>query len=272
MKRLPRPRAQYRKDLQRALTPSELRRHATTIDDACKQAHEYTRSSPRLHLMRTKVRSESVRKFFVGLYDRKRASVDEIKRGVRRGLDQVTANTCQYCGFSGARESLDHFLEKARFPELSLFTPNLIPCCFRCNNHGGRSPFAPDGTRQLLHFYDDDVDSMPDVLIANVKLINNGVPVANYSIGPSAHPLVDVYRNHFDVLGLAALYQDEASIQLLVIRGEVAQAMPVTRQQVTIQLLGRAESQTQVYGRNHYLAALYRGLASSPQALKWLIP
>jgi hypothetical protein len=41
---------------------------------------------------------------------------------------------------------------------------------------------------------------------------------------------------------------------------------------VIIQLLGRAESQTQVYGRNHYLAALYRGLASSPQALGWLIP
>lgn len=216
------------------------------------------------------MRSASVRKFFVGLYDRERTTVAEIKRSVKRGLDKVTAARCQYCGFPDT-STLDHFLEKAQVPELSLFAPNLIPCCWRCN-HDRPPAFAPDGTRQLLHFYDDDVDGMPDVLLANVKVLGHGIPVAEYSIGPSAHPLVEVYRNHFDKLHLALRYQDEASHQLLVIQENISRFMPITRQPVTNVLLESAVTQTRIYGRNDYLAALYRGLATAPQAMRWLVP
>jgi hypothetical protein len=221
--------------------------------------------------MKTKVRNKRARKFFLGLYDRKRTAIAEIKRSVRHGLDKVTINRCQYCGFPGGQATLDHFLEKSRFPELSLFAPNLIPCCWPCN-HGRRSAFAPDGTRQLLHFYDDDVDSMPDVLIANVNVPSHGVPIAEYSVGPSAHPLVEIYRNHFNVLGLASRYQEEASHQLDVIQANVSRFMPSTRQRVTSVLLELAVTQTRIYGCNDYLAALYRGLATSLEAMRWLIP
>jgi len=181
--------------------------------------------------MTTKVRNKSARKFFLGLYDRERTAIVEIKRSVRHGLDKVTSNRCQYCGFPGAKDTLDHFLQKARFPELSLFAPNLIPCCWPCNNErGSRSAFTPNGTRQLLHFYDDDVDSMPDVLSADVKVTGKGVPIAEYSVAPSPHPLVEIYRNHFDVLGLASRYQDEASHQLDVIQADVSRFIGITRQ------------------------------------------
>lgn len=131
---------------------------------------------------------------FQVVYTRKQVSPQK-DLSVRLGLDNVTANRCQYCGFPGAR-TLDHFLEKVQVPELSLFAPNLIPCCWICN-HDRPPAFETDGTRQLLHFYDDDVDSIPEVLIANVKVPGHGVPVADYSVGPSTHPLVDVYRRHF---------------------------------------------------------------------------
>jgi hypothetical protein len=223
--------------------------------------------------MKTKLTAQHERKLFLGLYDSKRGAISEIKRDIRSNLDKVTATRCQYCGFTGAKDSFDHFLQKARLPELSLFAPNLIPCCFSCNNkRGTRSAFTPNGTRQLLHFYDDDVDSMPEVLSADVEITGNGDPVVKYSVGASAHPLVDVYRSHFDVLGLASRYQDEASHQFDVIRANVARFMDITRQSATTVLLDWAQTQSHTYGRNDFMAALYRGIAASPQAMRWLVP
>jgi hypothetical protein len=113
---------------------------------------------------------------------------------------------------------------------------------------------------------------MPDVLSVDVKLTGNGEPVAKYSVSPSTHRLVDVYRNHFDMLGLASRYQDAASHQFDVIRTNVSRFTGITRQSATTVLLDLAQTQTETYGRNSFMAALYRGIASSPEAMRWLVP
>lgn len=42
-------------------------------------------------------------------------------------------STCQYC-YTSSVNALDHFLEKDKFPELSIFPDNLIPACSNCNS------------------------------------------------------------------------------------------------------------------------------------------
>ena len=40
---------------------------------------------------------------------------------------------CPYCGLNETAH-LDHYLPKSDFAEYSLFTKNLIPCCYNCNS------------------------------------------------------------------------------------------------------------------------------------------
>jgi hypothetical protein len=219
--------------------------------------------------MQSTIRDARVRTFFSGLYDRQRDSVTRIKTAVKANLDKVTGFRCQYCGFPDT-STLDHYLEKAKLPELSIFARNLIPCCPYCNLHRGPA-FTSSGERRLLHFYDDDVDAMPNVLVATVDFPAGGVPAATYAIIPSTHPLVAVYQRHFDALNLAARYESEARGQLLVIRQGVLRAMPLSSEQVASNLQGNAQDQENIYGRNDYLAALHRALATSVTALTWLM-
>jgi 5-methylcytosine-specific restriction endonuclease McrA len=269
MKRLSRPPARYRRDLASILKMPEQRRYASTIQIACEQAREYSRRAPHLHSMRSRLRQPSVRVFFVGMYGSRRRAIIELKEDLRRLAltHDVMRAVCQYCGLS-APSTFDHYLEKARFPELSLYTRNLVPCCWACN-HRRRASFGANGERQLLHFYEDDVDSMPEILLANVSIpAASGVPVVTYSVGTSTHPLQPVYNNHFRLLNLAERYRIQAAVDL---RSLKQRFRLVSRSQLVAILLKEATDRAQIYGANDYLAALCRALAGSLPALDWMV-
>lgn len=268
MKRLSRPSTRYRRDLQRVLKTDELRRYAASVKAACEQARVYSRFAPSLHLMRPRVHHASVRSFFRGLYDSPRKAFEKIKVDLRHRVltEEVMRAVCQYCGLP-APDTLDHYLEKARFPELSLYTHNLIPCCWACN-HGRKAAFGSKGERQVLHFYEDDVDSMPEVLTASVTVpAGHGIPVVTYSVGSSAHPLRNVYEKHFDSLSLAKRYREQAAVELKTLK---ERARSVSRSKLLAELQRDAASRARIYGPNDYLAALWRALAASSRALSWL--
>lgn len=247
----------------------EQRRYASTIDMACDQAREYSRRAPRLHLMRSRLRRPGVRAFFVGMYGSRRKAIVKLKEELRRLVltDDVMRAVCQYCGFP-APSTFDHFLEKARFPELSLYRRNLIPCCWECN-HRRKASFDASGERQLLHFYEDDVDTMPEILMASVSIpAASGVPVVTYSVGSSVHPLQRVYENHFRLLNLAERYRVQAAVELKSLK---QRSRSVARSKLVSILREEATSRAKIYGPNDYLAALCRALAASPPALSWLV-
>jgi hypothetical protein len=202
------------------------------------------------------------------MYGRRRNAVLALKEELRRRVlvEDATRAVCQLCGFP-APSTFDHFLEKARFPELSLYQRNLIPCCWDCN-HGRKPSFDSNGERHLLHFYDDDVDNMPDLLTASVSVpTTTGVPVVTYSVGHSSHPLRDVYENHFSSLNLAQRYRLQAAVEINTFK---ERARMIARVKLVSVLQIEAAARSKVYGPNDYLAALLRALAASPAALAWL--
>jgi hypothetical protein len=61
---------------------------------------------------------------------------------------------CPFCGF-GHVKTLDHYLPKSKFPLLSIFPSNLVPCCTDCNK-GKLANVAVAQGEQCLHPYFSD--------------------------------------------------------------------------------------------------------------------
>lgn len=270
MKRLRQPASMYQQDVESVLTPYERQARRVAIGVAVSQAARYQATSPELQGLTTQLTGSSGR-FFINLYESRRKAVVALKSRVRSALDNITAAKCQYCGGLAAPSWFDHFLGKAAVPELSLYAPNLVPCCPDCNHFKGELSFTASGERKFLHFYDDDIDTLPELLVANlVPPKGLDVPSVEYSIAPSLHPLRDVFQRHFDTLQLKRRYATEAASQLHLIR---TQACIVGANQVFLarKLTEEADAHNATFGRNEPLATLFRGVAASPTTLDWAI-
>lgn len=266
MRRLIRPVAHYRRDLAGVLEPHERSQLAAEVDVACAQARRYRRRTPRLARLTSGVTRPVARQRFLALYDSRKTAVVSLKDRVWAVLDGATRAFCQYCGI-GEPRTLDHFVEKALVPELALYLPNLVPCCPTCN-HDRRETFDADGTRRVLHFYDDDIDRLPELLRADIDWPPaTGEPAARYTVQPSSNALAIVYTTHFATLNLAERYRIAAALELLRLRGKLGGR---TSTQVTAELHSELAG-TAVYGANDYRAALYRAIIATPAALAWVM-
>jgi hypothetical protein len=265
MKALPRPYASYHRDLSAVLTSSERRRFAVGVRRAREQAALYARRSPDLRSIACTLSSDVAKNFFRNLYDTGRKATLDIFERVRAKLDDTTRARCQYCGLARPR-TLDHYLEKAPVPELSIYARNLVPCCHECNNT--KRTFDANGMRQVLHFYDDDVDALPELLTVTF-VFNHGVPVAQFAVPPSLDDAHELYRRHFYALKLDERYAEEASALLRVARQSALQQQLDTSGLQNL-LRGQARALWIERGRNECEAALYEAAAGDAQVLHWM--
>lgn len=60
---------------------------------------------------------------------------------------------CPMCGRPGA-DTIDHVLPKDEYPQFSLLSKNLVPCCERCNRVKNKSIPTSSKTRYLHPYYD----------------------------------------------------------------------------------------------------------------------
>ena len=76
---------------------------------------------------------------------------------LRRFYDRLRACVAGYCPYCGLSEvgSLDHFLPKEAWPELSVAPHNLVPACDRCNRY--KLSWTPTSTSNVLFnpYFDD---------------------------------------------------------------------------------------------------------------------
>ncbi len=127
----------------------------------------------------------------------------------RMHYDQImlSANNmkCPYCGVRTVT-TLDHYLPKSDYPDLSILAINLIPCCKDCN-FNKRSNILSDILQAYLHPYFEDVSQVdwlsvevyeedPIILIYNIdkKVISDTI-------------LYDRLIYEFNELQLFKLYQ-----------------------------------------------------------------
>lgn len=265
MRRLRRPRRAYKRDLLAILTEADISANPKLVARACGVARAYASRAPNVESGVHSVVSASEKEALLKAYDSDRKSMQSLRNEIAQLLDETTKATCQYCGISDP-VTLDHVLSKSEVPDLALYARNLVPSCRDCNT--SRRLTDQLGRRQILHFYDDDIGSMPEVLRVDLVKHPEGF-AARYEVDPHAHPCAVVYSRHFQALDLASRYTRKAGAVLREWR---------------IRLLGRsvsdhalkreagfeAASKTATYGVNDPHAALFRAIVASRPTRDWL--
>jgi hypothetical protein len=134
-----------------------------------------------------------------------------------RIIDKQTTHfkhICPHCLLL-PRTTFDHYIPEANYPEYSVLSKNLIPCCTTCN--GKKLEFwRVNGNRAIIHYY---YDLIPDIqfLFGNLEFDFNNIPIItfsiNHTVGIDAN-LFNIIQTHFTRLELTERYSK--SIDLLI--------------------------------------------------------
>lgn len=195
-----------------------------------------------------------------GLYKRvlvdggERDTYDRLRGGSRFGL-------CPLCAQRDVK-TLDHYLSKDDFPELSVFPANLTPACFECN-HAKRTYHALTAHHQLFHPYYDDWSEFR-LLKADVE-IKDEIEITFSIRAPdgATQEIVRRARRHFSTLGLNSLYTQNAEVELAERKLQFEKTFDSDGSVgLREELESEAESRRR-FNRNSWSAALYRALARS---------
>jgi hypothetical protein len=184
-------------------------------------------------------------------------------------LREGSEGSCPVCG-GGSAATLDHHLPKEVFPQFSLYSRNLVPACFRCNNIKGLLYQGQLVGQRGVHPYFDD--------FAAGRVISVVVE------GPWAAPKIFVVP--FNVAGDAALaveWQIENIIKpagierkLKSLWGQLVakpakalllNAAPADADAIRLRLLEMSESAAHMQlSDNDWQSVFYFGVAQSPGA------
>ncbi|MFT4276634.1 MAG: hypothetical protein QM576_09780 [Rhodopseudomonas sp.] len=180
-------------------------------------------------------------------------------------LKRISVARCPFCGISES-STLDHYLPKEQYPEFSVFSPNLVPCCSPCNTRK-RDKILDDDTDVRL-FVHPHFDQIPTTLFLTVDIdLQVGAIGLRFRVIRPAGMAVATFqhlRSHFRLLDLADRYRRMALEHL------GGQYRPLKRAygpgedtaRVSSELTLAAEDFEERYGENYWLAVLYRALAA----------
>ena len=195
-----------------------------------------------------------------GVYDRvlvrggERALYNRLRGSARFGR-------CPLCAQRDAK-TLDHCLSKGEYPELAVFPANLTPACFECN-HAKRTYRALVADEQLFHPYFDNWGAYR-LLLAEIEV---GARVTSrFSIRAPAHAddeIVARARAHFELLDLAKLYEEHASVELVERKDMFRRTFEADGAQGLRDDLAHESRSRRRFNRNGWQAALYRALSRS---------
>lgn len=170
---------------------------------------------------------------------------------------------CPYCGV-GYASTLDHYLPKQKFPQLSIIPLNLIPACKDCNS-GKLADYPSTSEAQSLHpYFDHQIFISEQWLFANV--IETTPAVVEFYVSPPSH-WDDVSKarvqSHFIDFNLEHRYSIEASNQIAYLKDSLHYPWDGSGfMGVRLQLMLDALTYFQKHP-NSWQTAMYQALAKS---------
>lgn len=169
---------------------------------------------------------------------------------------------CPLCG-RGSAVSLDHFLPRSKFPELTVFSLNLVPCCNRCNMLKGDQFRRHDGAR-FLHAY---FDALPDEEILCAHIYTDQSVIVEFDVQTVEYIDAAMLSNvqfHFEQLHLRDYYQTEATIELFDKLDALCEYYSVGgAEEVQAYLQIEYSSVKARRGKNYWRTALFAALSRS---------
>ncbi|WP_217349597.1 HNH endonuclease [Herbaspirillum sp. VT-16-41] len=200
---------------------------------------------------------------FKNLYTQQMATLG---KPARTDYDRLIASApkgkCPLCGY-GQAKTLDHYLPKSKYPQFSVYPPNLVPACTDCN-FGKRSSIARTKDQQGIHPYFDSHLMGDQWLFAEV--VPGSPATLRYFVEPPSNwdPSDKArVRSHFDSLKLSARLAVEAADELSNVRDTIRRhSAGGGAAQIRADLLAGAEDRYAIQ-KNSWQTALYQALAVS---------
>lgn len=147
-------------------------------------------------------------KSLFGLYD----SVSQDTENLKNEIKKISEIKCPYCGISEPSH-LDHFLPRAKYPEFSIYAPNLIHVCSICNStYKSDDVITPTGERKFFNPYFDVFIETTQFLKCEIELNGSVYPSFKFYIEDlSAIMLYEytVIKNHFEAMHLQTRYMEQ---------------------------------------------------------------
>ena len=178
-------------------------------------------------------------------------------------LSQAPLGKCPFCGF-GHASTLDHYLPKAKYPQLSVLPLNLVPSCKDCNT-GKKAAIATTAESQSLHPYFEHQNFIDQQWLYAQVAQTMPATIRFFVEAPVHWSDISKARvhSHFNDFKLASRYSVEASNQLACMRGSLADyrellGLDGIRQHLTIE--------AQSYARQHknsWQTAMFQALVAS---------
>jgi len=182
-----------------------------------------------------------------------------------RLMSRIVVSRCPFCGLSES-STLDHYLPKELYPQFSVLSKNLVPCCASCNTRKGELVVDEEtAVRLFFHPYFDEIPGDRFIAIG-VTLLPDALGL-NYRTVRAAGIGLRTFRrlrSHFKLLRLADRYRIMSLEHLRSRYHALARfyGPGEDADRVAAELLQEAEDFEAEYGANHWRAILYRGLAA----------
>jgi len=176
---------------------------------------------------------------------------------------------CPSCGEPGKPGTLDHYLPKADYPELSIVLVNLTPMCEQCQGEKGTSALDEDGNKLFIHPYYDPIDNVALSLVISEPFSSPSAFTIEITQDVE-EPLKSLIERHITGVRFRERFEefciDEYSDLLTVFAEERAEENPDDAERIVRRFLTKNERQS----HNRWEAIFYRGVLSNPELLDFL--
>ena len=219
--------------------------------------NEYERSLEKITIH--KKEKEALEK----LYSSPTKTARELKMKIKTKNEYLV---CPYCGI-GEISTIEHILPKGLFPEFSIYSANLIPCCYDCNSLKGDN--IKDNTNNEYVTYNFYQDEVPNEELLKIEIIlKDGIPIAKYSVDDRASNL---FKNHVKSLDLLERYKKKANLEF----AELKKMIEMRKEGIVIKDIKeeykkKYKELLDTYGYNYFRGLLKLAIAESDDYLKHL--
>lgn len=200
---------------------------------------------------------------YVSLYEKQTKSTKELLGKIRENFE---SEPCPYCGIGGIPNTIEHILPKEIYPQYSIFSKNLIPCCAECNSRkGSKVKNSENDEYHTYNFYEDEIPNQ-EYLKVHIEIISN-VPKAIFEISEGANIL---FKNHIKTLNLLERYSQNSNIifseNQIRFKKYPIKNIDLFREECNKEY----EVCKEKYGTNYYKGLLYQEMGKSREYLNYL--
>lgn len=192
-------------------------------------------------------------------------SLQRVKKSIKENLPEIVKAKCPYCMIS-AHSTFDHYLDKAGFPEYSLFSLNLIPACAECNSLKKDFLLDENKKRMFINFIYDELPAYPFLKYEIGYAEGKPYLIDIHLEFKTMDPINKIIENHFEKLHLYKRLENQFENTVSTVIGEFKE-YSFERSTVETMIETRIRSMEKTKGINYWEICILRAILENNEIL-----